>query len=223
MTPERWRKITEVFHTARAYDAARRDAFLSEACATDLAMRREVESLIAAHGQAGQFGNIPVGLHAPPLEFGTLFGPYRIDQLLGSGGMGEVYKARDTRLDRIVAIKVLAAHSNDDPQSRERFRREARAVAALNHPHICTLYDVGDDYLVMELVDGETLRDWFRRGLPEERSLHVARQVLEALGAAHRTGVIHRDLKPETSWSASLATSRCWISVWRRGCRRRVM
>jgi eukaryotic-like serine/threonine-protein kinase len=197
MTPERWRKITEIFHVARAHDPVRRVAFLSEVCAADLALRREVESLIAAEHEAGRFGDTPMSVHAPPLEPGTLFGPYRIDQLLGSGGMGEVYKAHDTRLERTVAIKVLTTHINDDPHSRERFRREARAVAALNHPNICTLHDVGDDYLVMELVDGETLREWFGRGLPQERGLHIARQVLEALAAAHRTGVVHRDLKPE--------------------------
>ena len=197
MTPERWRKITEIFHVARTHDPVRRGAFLNEVCAADIALRREVESLIAAGHEAGQFGDTSMSVHAPPLEPGTLFGPYRIDQLLGSGGMGEVYKAHDTRLERTVAIKVLATHINDDPHSRERFRREARAVAALNHPNICTLHDVGDDYLVMELVDGETLREWFGRGLPQERGLHIARQVLEALAAAHRTGVVHRDLKPE--------------------------
>jgi len=105
--------------------------------------------------------------------------------------MGQVYKAFDARLRREVAIKV----SGEDFS--ERFEREARAIAALNHPNICTVHDVGPNYLVMELVDGETLREWLRRGLPMERRLGIARQVLEALGAAHRTGVIHRDLKPE--------------------------
>lgn len=128
-----------------------------------------------------------VGLLAP----GSQLGPYQILSLLGTGGMGQVYKAFDPRLRREVAIKVAGERFS------ERFDREARAVAALNHPNICTVHDVGPNYLVMELVDGETLREWFRRELPMERSLWIARQVLEALGAAHRTGVIHRDLKPE--------------------------
>jgi serine/threonine-protein kinase len=126
-----------------------------------------------------------------PLAVGSQLGPYQILSLLGTGGMGQVYKAFDARLRREVAIKVAGEHFS------ERFEREARAIAALNHPNICTVHDVGPNYLVMELVDGETLREWFRRGLPMERSLGIARQVLEALGAAHRTGVIHRDLKPE--------------------------
>ena len=105
--------------------------------------------------------------------------------------MGQVYKAFDARLGRDVAIKVAAARFS------ERFDREVRAVASLNHPNICTVHDVGPNYLVMELVDGETLREWLRRALPVERSLGIARQVLEALGAAHRAGVVHRDLKPE--------------------------
>ena len=122
---------------------------------------------------------------------GSQLGPYQILGLLGTGGMGQVYKAFDARLHREVAIKVA------DEQFSERFDREVRAVAALNHPNICTVHDVGPNYLVMELVEGETLRKWMERGLPLKRSLGIARQVLEALGAAHRTGVVHRDLKPE--------------------------
>jgi TolB-like protein/predicted Ser/Thr protein kinase len=125
------------------------------------------------------------------LAQGSQLGPYQILGLLGTGGMGQVYKAFDARLHREVAIKVA------DEQFSERFDREVRAVAALNHPNICTVHDVGPNYLVMELVEGETLRKWMERGLPLERSLGIARQVLEALGAAHRTGVVHRDLKPE--------------------------
>jgi serine/threonine protein kinase/tetratricopeptide (TPR) repeat protein len=126
-----------------------------------------------------------------PLGPGSRLGPYQILGLLGAGGMGQIYKAFDARLGREVAIKVA------EEQFSERFDREVRAIAALNHPNICTVYDVGADYLVMELVDGETLRDGISRGLPRDRVLTIARQVLGALGAAHRAGVIHRDLKPE--------------------------
>jgi len=125
------------------------------------------------------------------LPSGSQLGPYHIRGLLGTGGMGQVYRAFDPRLDRDVAIKVASEHLG------ERFDREVRALAALNHPHICTAHDVGPNYLVMELVEGTNLRECVRRGLPLERSLVIARQVLEALAAAHRVGVLHRDLKPE--------------------------
>ena len=126
-----------------------------------------------------------------PLASGTRLGRYEILAPLGAGGMGEVYKARDPRLGRDVAIKVAAGRFSD------RFDREFRAIAALNHPNICTLYDVGPNYLVTELVEGETLRALLRNALPAESSLRIARQVLEALGAAHRAAIVHRDLKPE--------------------------
>lgn len=130
-------------------------------------------------------------MNVASLDLGSHLGPYEIVGLLGTGGMGQVYKAFDARLHREVAIKVA------EERFSERFEREVRAVAALNHPNICTVYDVGPNYLVMELIAGETLRVMFDRTLPLENSLTIARQVLEALGAAHRAGVIHRDLKPE--------------------------
>ena len=118
-------------------------------------------------------------------------GPYEILAPIGAGGMGEVYRARDTRLDRIVAIKT------SKQQFSERFEREARAVAALNHPNICQVYDVGPDYLVMELVDGPTLADRIHEGpLPLDEALAIARQIADALEAAHDKGIVHRDLKP---------------------------
>lgn len=123
---------------------------------------------------------------------GTRLGPYEISAQIGVGGMGEVYKARDIRLDRPVAIKILPAALADDADARARFEREARAVAALNHPHICTLYDVSPNYLVMEMVDGQPLSG----PLPLERALEFASQILSALDAAHRKGITHRDLKP---------------------------
>jgi Tol biopolymer transport system component/tRNA A-37 threonylcarbamoyl transferase component Bud32 len=136
-----------------------------------------------------------------PLSPHTRLGPYEIVSAIGAGGMGEVYKARDTRLDRTVAIKILPEHISAKPQARERFEREARAVSSLNHPHICTLHDIGQqdgiDYLVMEYLEGQTLADRLRKGpLPLEQVLQYAIQITEALDAAHRHGVIHRDLKP---------------------------
>src|SRR5947207_1715719 len=136
-----------------------------------------------------------------PLTPGQKIGSYEILSLLGARGMGEVYKARDTRLERTVAIKVLLAHTAERPEVRQRFEREARAVSALNHPHICTLHDVGRegglDYLVMEFVQGENLADRLKRGaLPPELTLRIAMEVADALDRAHQTGIIHRDLKP---------------------------
>jgi serine/threonine-protein kinase len=202
VTPERWRQITALFDAALARTPAGREAFLVEACQGDATLRRDVEVLLAGHEDAGQFGENPLFSSVPGLESGSSrgfarlapgsqLGPYQISSLLGTGGMGQVYRALDARLRRDVAIKVASERFS------ERFDREVRAIAALNHPNICTLHDVGPNYLVMELVDGEALREWFGRAQPLDRSLAIAGQVLEALGAAHRTGVIHRDLKPE--------------------------
>src|SRR5947208_726945 len=121
-----------------------------------------------------------------PLAAGTRLGPYEIVAPLGAGGMGEVYEARDPRLDRLVAIKVSTA------QFSERFEREARAIAALNHPHICQIYDVGPDYLVMERIEGQPLTG----PLPLEKAIEYGCQICDALDAAHRKGIVHRDLKP---------------------------
>jgi eukaryotic-like serine/threonine-protein kinase len=136
-----------------------------------------------------------------PLASGTKLGPYETQALLGSGGMGEVYRARDTRLGREVAIKVLAQHLSAQPELKERFDREARAISSLNHPRICTLHDVGHqngvDFLVMEYLEGESLADRFRRGpLPLKETLKIGMEVCEALEVAHRAGITHRDLKP---------------------------
>src|SRR5579872_5942266 len=135
-----------------------------------------------------------------PLTPATQLGPYEIVSSIGAGGMGEVYKARDTRLDRTVAIKVLPEHLSRNPQSRERFEREAKAISSLSHPHICPLYDVGHqdgvDFLVMEYLEGETLAHRLKKGpLPADQVLQHAIQIADALDTAHRHGVIHRDLK----------------------------
>src|SRR6187200_1282934 len=135
------------------------------------------------------------------LEAGARLGPYEIVNRAGAGGMGEVYRARDTRLDRTVAIKVLPPDLTSDSAARQRFEREARAVAALSHPHICTLHDIGQqdgtDFLVMEYLDGETLAARLARGkLPLNQAVQYGIQIADALAAAHRAGIIHRDLKP---------------------------
>src|SRR5713226_4917906 len=128
---------------------------------------------------------------------GTRFGPYEVVAAIGAGGMGEVYKARDTRLERSVAIKVLPAEFSENTQLKVRFEREAKTISQLNHPHICTLYDVGDGYLVMELLEGEPLTDKLTRGpLPIDQVLRYGIQIAEALEKAHKAGVVHRDLKP---------------------------
>ena len=135
------------------------------------------------------------------LSSGTKLGPYEIDAPLGAGGMGEVYRAQDTRLERTVAIKILPAQLSADPVRKQRFEREAKTISSLNHPHICVLYDVGSqdgiDYLVMECVEGETLAKRLEKGaLPLEQVLKYGAQIADALDKAHRSGVVHRDLKP---------------------------
>ena len=136
-----------------------------------------------------------------PLESGTKLGPYEIQSPLGAGGMGEVYRARDTRLARDVAIKILPAQLSKDPVMKQRFEREAKTISSLNHPHICVLHDIGSqdgvDYLVMECVEGETLAKRLEKGaLPLEQVLKYGAQIADALDKAHRSGVVHRDLKP---------------------------
>ena len=135
------------------------------------------------------------------LAAGTRLGPYEIVAPIGAGGMGEVYRARDTRLERTVAIKVLPAQLSNEPERRERFEREARAVSSLNHPHICALYDVGQhdgiDYIVMDHLEGQTLAERLEKGpLPTEPLLRHAIEIADALDKAHRKGIVHRDLKP---------------------------
>jgi serine/threonine protein kinase len=189
-------------HAALARPAEGRQAYLAAACQGDDALREEVASLIAEGDAAGSFLEVPVGGGAvsPPLV-GCQLGPYRIEAPIGAGGMGEVYHAKDIRLDRNVAIKVLPPQWTADPQRRTRFEREARAVAALKHPNICTVYDVGHhngiDFLVMELVEGESLAARLLRGpLPSDEAIPRAIEIASALDEAHRRGIIHRDLKP---------------------------
>src|SRR5260370_4026409 len=136
-----------------------------------------------------------------PLVPGTKLGPYEIGAPLGAGGMGEVYRARDTRLERTVAIKILPAQFSADPVRKQRFEREAKTISSLNHPHICTLHDVGSqdgvDYLVLECVEGETLAKRLEKGaLPLEQALKYGEQIADGLDNAHRTGIVDRDFKP---------------------------
>jgi TRAP transporter TAXI family solute receptor len=201
MTPERWQQITGIFYAALARDEADRAAFVVSSCGDDAALRRKVESMITAHYSAGRFGDTPVFAQVPRLEAGSSIGPYCIDQWIGAGGMGEVYRATDTRLGRTVALKILAAGLAIYPGFRSRFEREARTISQLEHHHICPLYDVGEQdgtaYLVMQYLEGETLAHRLERGaMPIETALATAAQTADALDAAHVAGIIHRDLKP---------------------------
>ena len=197
MSGDRWERIESLCHAALARPASERVAFLTQACADDAELRREVESLIAR--AESSFLETPIVAAASPV--GQQLGAYRIVQPIGAGGMGEVYRARDTRLGRDVAVKILPAAWAADPERRARFEREAQAIAALNHPNICTIHDVGHDrgidFLVMELVDGESLAARLKRGpLPFEAALARGIEIAEALDKAHRKGIVHRDLKP---------------------------
>jgi len=153
-----------------------------------------------------------------PLSNGARLGPYEIQAAIGAGGMGEVYKARDIRLDRTVAIKVLPAELSADPDRRVRFEREARAVAALSHPHICTLHDIGNHdgttFLVMEYLAGESLAERLLHGpVPLAQALDIGAQIAEALDAAHKHGIIHRDLKPGNVMLTAGGAGRSGVTV----------
>jgi eukaryotic-like serine/threonine-protein kinase len=208
MTPERWERIQELYHAARAHAESDRAQFLADACAGDAGLQREVQALLGQPVSTGGFidflGGPPVG-HVSGVAShdltGRQLGSYRVLSLLGRGGMGEVYRAHDSRLERDVAIKVLPTRFTEDAERLARFESEARMLAALNHPHIGAIYGLEDadgvPALVLELVDGETLADRLRRGpiSPPDASA-IARQMADALDAAHRKGIIHRDLKP---------------------------
>jgi tetratricopeptide (TPR) repeat protein/predicted Ser/Thr protein kinase len=196
VSADRFQQIEELYHAARGRTPEARAALLAQ---VDPQLRREVESLLAERTD-GDFLEEPAIRNAPQLledstltafPVGASFGPYRIESKIGEGGMGEVFRAVDTRLRRTVAIKLAHEKFSD------RFEREARAIAALNHPHICTLYDVGPNFLVMEFIEGETLAQRLSRGkLSTEENLQYGGQIVGALAAAHAKGIIHRDLKP---------------------------
>ncbi len=206
-TPERWQQVVKIYEMALDHQPSDRDTFLSRACAEDDALRREIESLLR-QDDSSMVLDRPVWAIAAPLfsegatlQPGAALGPYRIEALLGAGGMGQVFGATDTRLNRRVAIKVLARDVALDQRMRERFGREARAVAALTHPHICTLFDVGRhndvDFLVMEYLEGETLASRLERGpLTTDEALTHGLAIASALDHAHGQRIVHRDLKP---------------------------
>jgi predicted Ser/Thr protein kinase/Tol biopolymer transport system component len=208
MAPERWVEIERLYHSALDRSPDRRSAFLKEACGGDESLRREVESLLqqSAEGvldkppwQALGDGGVDLGASHTAVSAGALIGQtishYRVVEKLGAGGMGVVYRAEDIRLHRFVALKVLPDDFARDPARSRRFEQEARVVAALNHPNIVAVYDVGQNYLVSELVDGQTLRHAGK--LSQRQAIDFAVQVAEGLAAAHAAGITHRDLKPE--------------------------
>jgi eukaryotic-like serine/threonine-protein kinase len=204
---ERWKAIEQLYHEAADRPRDQRVAFLDSACAGDAALRREVESLLA-HDEGGFLEEPALDLAARELSrdeavslVGQRLRSYEILSLIGVGGMGEVYRARDTTLGREVALKLLPPELSADPERLSRLDREARLLASLNHPRIATLYGLeqsdGKRFLVMELVPGVTLADRLERGpLPRIEALEVCRQIAEGLEAAHEKGVVHRDLKP---------------------------
>jgi serine/threonine protein kinase len=210
MTPVRWRQVKEIFQAALERAPDERAAFLANACGGDEALRKEVESLIASHEKTGKFIDSPAYEAAAELlvnekeelKPGTTISRYRILSRLGVGGMGEVYLAEDTRLHRRVALKVLPAELASNRDRMRRFKQEATAAAALNHPNIAHIYEIdeadGVNFMAFEFIDGETLRQPIRSGrMKLGEALDVAIQIASALSAGHAAGIVHRDIKPE--------------------------
>ena len=215
MTPERWRRIEELYHGAYARAASERAAFLAEACRGDAKLRRDIEALLDEPSRDGLLATpslesaVAMIADVPSDMSGQSIGGYHLEALLGAGGMGEVYRSRDAKLGRDVAIKIVPRTLTNQPDRLARFEREARMLAAVSHPNICAIYgfEEGDGvrFLILELVEGETLAEALAdkskphasgSALPLDRALSIARQIADALEAAHDKGVIHRDLKP---------------------------
>jgi TolB-like protein len=211
MTPERYNKIGEIFHAALELNAREREVFMERECAGDADLRREVESLIRSHEEGGGVIDEPaLALAAELLAVDgaeqvvgqTLAGRYRVLSLVGAGGMGRVYLAEDAELGRRVALKLLPEHLTHDAEQARRFRQEARAASALNHPNILTVHDIteadGISVIASEYIEGETLRERLSRGpVPPTEALDISAQIASALRSAHEAGIVHRDVKPE--------------------------
>src|ERR1051326_4614101 len=195
MTPDRWSEIERLYQAASELEPSQRIGFLDQAC-QDEHLRREVESLLRFRSKGDELMEDPRWHLSPSLAIGSTLGSYRIVSRIGAGGMGEVYRAHDTKLGRDVAIKTLPMGFASDPERLARLRREARTLASVNHPHIAAIYGLEQtsesECLVLELVDGEILHGPLRLS----KALEQAIQVAEALEAAHEKGIIHRDLKP---------------------------
>lgn len=202
MTPERWQRMKGVLYEALELPTEKRAEFLDRVCSGEDSFRQEVDSMLSSDDQACS-SLLQSSRPRVPLSPGTRLGHYEVQSLLGAGGMGEVYRGHDPRLGRDVAVKVLPHLFSEDPERLRRFEQEGRAAAALNHPNILAIYDVGTTeegipYVVSELLEGETLRQCLKRGpLPVRKAVDLALQMASGLAAAHDKGIIHRDLKPE--------------------------
>jgi len=204
---ERWRRVEALYHAGLALPEGERAAFLADACAGDAPLRGEVEALLSAARDAEDFlePRIADVVDAPPAArraaIGSAVGAYEVTAFIGSGGMGDVYRARDARLGRDVALKILPDGVVRDSSAVDRFTREARAASALNHPNIVTIHEVGESgtarFIVMELVDGRTLRELVAERVPLETLAALGAQIARALAVAHAAGIVHRDIKPE--------------------------
>src|SRR5262245_25409717 len=201
MEGDRWRQVDRFFHDLIDQTSEQRASFLDHLCADDPSLKKEVEELIHAYERSGSFLASPASASVSGSLVGRTLGSFNVKALIGSGGMGEVYRAWDSKLKRDVAIKILPEEFSRDADRVSRFQREAVVLASLNHPNIATIHDFeetnGTRYLVLELVEGETLADRIgQRRIPVREAFNIAVQICEALEAAHEKGIIHRDLKP---------------------------
>jgi len=208
MDADRWQQLKKLFEAALEKAPSERLSFITRACGGDANLRKELESLLKMHDDSflekPAFEAVPELLESQPTDsfIGKRLGSYVVVEKLGSGGMGVVYKAEDSRLGRFVALKFLPDSATTDPLLVERFRREARAASALSHPNICTIHDIdeceGQTFIAMELLEGQTLRQRIAEQalLPSDEMLDLSIQIADALNAAHTKGIVHRDIKP---------------------------